>query len=272
MGKLTFIFLSCIFFTARVAAFADTSLQLHLQKTIEGNFKNFYADNFGNLFLINANNQIKKLNENFDSAAVFNDVRRYGDIDALDVNNPLKILVYYKDFATLVILDRFLNIRNTIDLRQNNILQASAAAQSYDNNYWIFDEVENRLKKIDENGKLLQQSPDFRLLFDETFIPAVIIDRDGQLFLYNEIKGWMIFDYYGAYKQRVDMNAWEDVDAANKILTGRIAADFFVYNTATLSLQKISVNIDMTTAKKMVQQKNKFYLLNNAGLHIYSAQ
>src|SRR2546425_4309638 len=152
-----------IFCTIQVAnAGSDSTLHLQLKKTIPGNYTNFYTDNLGNIYFVTRSNQIKKLDQNFDSVAVFDDVRRYGDIYLLDVNNPLKILVYYKDFTTLLVIDRFLNTRNTIDLRKSGILQAKAVAQSYDNNYWVFDELDNNIKKIDDNGNILLQSPDFR--------------------------------------------------------------------------------------------------------------
>ena len=61
-------------------------------------------------------------------------------------------------------LDRFLNVRNTIDLRSSGILQARAVAQSYDNNYWVFDELESKIKKVDDNGKVLLESADFRMI------------------------------------------------------------------------------------------------------------
>jgi len=39
----------------------------------------------------------------------------------LDVTNPLRVLLYYKDFSTIVILDRLLSNRSTIDLRKQDI-------------------------------------------------------------------------------------------------------------------------------------------------------
>ncbi len=102
----------------------------------------FSVDNLGNIYVINNDNQLKKLSPRGDSLAVFNDVRRYGKIGSIDVTNPLKILVYYRDFTTIIELDRFLNIINTIDLRAQNILQAKAVGLAYDNNVWVFDELD----------------------------------------------------------------------------------------------------------------------------------
>ena len=53
--------------------------------------------------------------------AVFNDVKKYGNPTYIDVTNPLKILLYYKNYSTVVVLDRLLNTRNTINFRKQNI-------------------------------------------------------------------------------------------------------------------------------------------------------
>jgi len=74
--------------------------------------------------------------------------KKYGQASFIDVSNPLKVLLYYKDFATVVYAGSFLNIRNTIDLRKQNILQVKAIGQSYDNKIWVYDELESKLKKL----------------------------------------------------------------------------------------------------------------------------
>ena len=92
-------------------------MELKPLKTIEGNIVDFTVDNLGNIYTISSNNQLRKLNANGEQIAVYNDIRRYGSIYSLDASNPLKLLLYHKNFGTIVILDRFLNVRNTVDLR-----------------------------------------------------------------------------------------------------------------------------------------------------------
>ena len=60
MGRLTAIMLCIIFFMPAANAAGDTTLQLQYEKTIEGNFSNFYTDNLGNIFLVTQKNQVKK--------------------------------------------------------------------------------------------------------------------------------------------------------------------------------------------------------------------
>lgn len=271
MGRIKYIFLLLFIALAKVCcATADTTLQLQLAKTIAGVYTNFYVDNLGNYYLLTSTNQVKKLNSNGDSVAAFNDVRRYGNVFSLDVTNPLKVLVYYRDFATIVITDRFLNVVNRIDLRSLNITQANAIALSYDNNIWVYDELEAKLKKLDDKGNLLFQSNDFRLLFPELPHPSDIIDSDGQLYLYDSKTGWYIFDYYGALKQKLSFANWKDVSVQNSVLTGRDSSVFYSCFPKQLQFNSIKTNISLPHIIKVQQQRDKMYVLTKQGLLLYT--
>jgi hypothetical protein len=164
-----------------------------LLKTIKGDIVSFTVDNLDNIYTLNSRNQVKKFNINGDSVAIYNDVRKFGTATMIDVSNPLKVLLYYKDFATIVVLDRLLNIRNTIDLRLQNILQAKAIGLSYDNKIWVYDEMESKLKKIDEGGQLLLETPDFRLLLGQSPVFQKIFDENKYVYLYDSLKGVFVF-------------------------------------------------------------------------------
>ncbi len=250
---------------------ADTTLQLQIIKTLPGSFSNFYTDNLQNIYLISSNtNQIKKLNNNGDSVAVFNNVVRYGKIYSLDVTNPLKVLVYYKDFATLAILDRFLATRTTVDLRKLNITQVKAVAQSYDSNIWLYDEGEGKIKKIDENCNILLESSDLRLVFDDSLNPQKIIDNNGQLYLYDNRLGWLIFDYYAAFKKRLPFDHWQDVSADDNILFGRDETHFFYTFQKDIDFHSVQSNLSFPDVIKTERQQSKMYVLTKDGLCIYN--
>ena len=268
MGRLIFVLM--LFISLQSSAAGDTTLQLQLTKTITGNYSNFYTDNLQNIYLIGAqNNQIKKLNSNGDSVAVFNNSTRYGKVYSMDVSNPLKILVYYKDFATIVLLDRFLATRTTIDLRRLGITQVKAVALSYDGNIWLYDEGEGRLKKIDENGNVLMESADLRLVFDNALNPEKIIDNNSQLYLYDNQLGWLIFDYYTTFKKQLPFPNWKDVDVNDKSLTGRMDKQLVYAMQSEIDYHTIGSNIDLSGAKKTAWQSGKLYVLMNAGISIY---
>jgi hypothetical protein len=184
------LFFSFLFFAE---AMGQSDPSFRLLKTIKGDIVSFTVDNLDNIYTLNSRNQVKKFNINGDSVAIYNDVRKFGTATLIDVSNPLKVLLYYKNFATIVVLDRLLNIRNTIDLRLQNILQAKAIGLSYDNKIWVYDELESKLKKIDEGGQLLLETPDFRLLLGQSPVFQKIFDENKYVYLYDSLKGVFVF-------------------------------------------------------------------------------
>ena len=262
---ILFIFLSLSFPTH---AQKDTSFRLI--GSIKGEIADFTIDNLGYLYIVNSNGQLKKINEKGDSVAVFNDVRRYGKLYSIDVSNPLKVLLYYKNFGTIVVLDRLLNVRNTIDLRKQNLFQVKTIGQSYDNNIWVFDEQESKLKKIAEDGKILDQSADFRVIFDSMPSPQFLLDQDKYVYLYDSLKGVYIFDYYGAFKNRISLYGWTDFTVINNVLYGRDGRSLYRYEPGTLNLQQYPIPPYMKDIKKIRITPTNLYLLSGDKLEVYS--
>lgn len=263
MAKLILILASYLLAFITTTKANDSTLQLQIVNKIWGDYKNFEIDNLGNIYLISATNQIKKININLDSVGVFNDSRRFGNITNIDVKNPLKILVFYKDFSTITILDRFFNIINTIDLRKQNLLQASCIATSYDNNIWLFDEVESKLKKIDDAGNVLLETADFRLLFNNDFVPQTIIDADGKLYLYHQQKGLVTFDYYGAIKNKYALVGLHNVQLADGKFVGFNKQELHRYDFAKLTSSVVKLNNIDTALAKIILHQNLYTLTKN---------
>lgn len=265
-----FIVLMQLQFTV-VAAQNDTALVLQKNKTINGNYASFSVDNLGNIFALSlSGNQLKKIGPDGDSLGIFNDVKQYGNIYGIDVSNPLKLLLYYKDFTTIIVLDRFLNKINKIDLRQLGIMQAKAVSQSYDNQVWVFDQQEYKLKKVGENGTILFSSDDFRVLFDNAPNPSTIIDNDGKLYLYDDQQGWLVMDYYGAIKKEYQSPNWKDVGVQGAIMYGWNNQQLNLFNPNNYALKAYSLPLDLKAVKSLHLLDKKIYVLGNNGIDIYS--
>lgn len=241
-----------------------------LSKTIQADIADFTVDNLGNIYLLTKDNQLKKLNANGDSLAVFNDIRRYGTIWSIDVTNPLKLLIFYREFTVIIELDRFLNIINTIDLHRLNILQAKAVGLAYDNNVWVYDELEAKLKRIGDDGSLVDQTTDFRQLFDSVPDPSIIRDQGGLVYLYDSTKGVYVFDHYGGLKTRVPLTGWLDFTVIDKNMLGRDRKKFFKYQLGTLDVQEEPIPASYKDALKIRITPTSIFVLKKTGLEIYS--
>lgn len=268
MKKLIYILLFGLI--AGTTGFTQSESSFRLEKVIMGDIAAFTVDNLDNIYLLSSSNQVKKLNSNGDSVAVFNDVKKFGQASLIDVSNPLKILLYYRDFATIVALDRLLNIRNTIDLRRSNILQVRAIGQSYDNKIWVYDEVDNKLKKIDEEGKLLQETPDFRQLFGEAPSPQKIFDQDQFVYLYDSAQAVFVFDYYGALKNKILISGWQNFKVAGKYMFGSSGNKLFRYDIKTFRVDEWALPEELYRSETFNFSTSRLYALKKDRIEIYT--
>lgn len=236
---------------------------------IPGSFTYMDVDVLENIYVINVNNQLKKINAKGDSAGIFNDVKKYGNPTLLDVSNPLKILLYYKSFSTVVVLDRFLSFRNSINFRNKSIFKVKSIATSYDNNIWIFDEQDFKLKKINDAGTILSETNDWRLIFDETPSPREIEDRDGFVYLYDAKKGFYIFDYYGSLKSKLPLLNWQHIAISYNKIMGIVDNSLQTYDLTTHALKTYKLPVFFNNYSNIKAINGKLYLHTNKGIEIY---
>jgi hypothetical protein len=246
----------------------DTSLRLI--KTVKGSFTFFEIDALENVYAITKSNQLKKYYASGDSAAVFNDVKQYNNPTSIDATNPLKLLLYYKNFSTIVVLDRFLTTRNSINLRNNNIFKTNAIATSYDNNIWLYDEQDFKLKKINDAGKPIFETTDWRQIFDEA--PASILniyDHAGYLYLYDAEKGFYVFDYYGSYKTVIPFANCDNISLVNKTIVGFQQNKVLTHNLSDGKTSSFNLNSNIANAKQIRVINKHMYVLTSMGVQVY---
>ena len=239
-------------------------------KFIPGNFINLEVDVLDNIYLVTAGNQLKKYGPAGDSLAVYNDVKKFGNPGMIDVNNPLKILVYYPNYATVTILDRLLTVRNSINFRKQQIFAVKALTTSYDNNIWLYDEQDMKLKKIDDDGKVLAETTDWRLLFQEAPSPSTIIDRDNFVYLYDVNKGFYIFDYYGSFRNNLPFTGWQHVAVSKDNLYGFSDNKLFSYALKSLNIKTYMLPASVRGASDIRAMNGKLYVLKKEGLEIFT--
>ena len=249
----------------------DSTFNISLQKTIIGEYTDFSIDEMGNMYLILNRSKLKKLDSNGDSVAVFSDIKRYGKIHSVDATNPLKILLYYKNTSTIIVLDRLLSVRSVIDLRKNNIQQVKAVRLSYDNNIWLYEEVENKIKKIDENGKLLLQTADLRNVFSTAPSFESLFDDNRSLYLYDSDQGWFIFDYYGAFIKKYSFTNWKDVQVLNSTMIGRSENNVLTAKQGAFYFTRQKFPVSLSKAVKVQHNTKQTYILFKDRLEIYDA-
>lgn len=259
--------LAMTLFSAMSASAQDSTFRL--VRSIRAEATDFAVDGLDNLYLVTPTGLLKKYGPAGDSIAVFNNVRRFGKLHDIDVSNPLRPLLFYKDFSTIVLLDRLLAQKSVLDLRRVRIAQASAAATSYDNNIWVFDAVENKLRKLDESGRQLLETPDFRQLFGYAFVPEKIIDQDKTVYLFDPKVGVLQFDYYGTFQRRYPVESWALLGVSDHQLVGVQANSLVLLNTGTLLQQQYQFPSSFGSFQRYLLGNSKLFALGKDSISVF---
>ena len=79
---------------------------------------------------------------------------------SIDVTNPLRPFIFFKDQGCIVFFDNELNqAGSTFYLNTNNDVQITACCGSKGNAFWIYDHLNRQLQLLDRNGNVLIQTP-----------------------------------------------------------------------------------------------------------------
>ncbi|RYG48837.1 MAG: hypothetical protein EOO01_13085 [Chitinophagaceae bacterium] len=235
---------------------------------IKGNYDKFEVDAIGNVYLLHEG-QLKKISPAGDSLAVFNDVRRFGQPTTLDVTNPFKTLLYYKQFATVVLLDNMLSNRGVVNLRKTGIFTVDAIGMSYDNKVWVFDEQDFKLKKIDEDGKILSESNDLRQAALIAPQPDLLFDSDGTVFLYDADLGFVLLDHYGTYLKTLPFKGWQSVSVSKNTVLGFGKDKLLTYELKSLQVKEYKLPGNFAGMISVRTMGGKIYLHKKEAIEVY---
>lgn len=258
-----------LLFSSEILSAQDSDSLLSMTKFISGTYVDFQVDNLGNIFVLTPDNQLKKYNAAGDSLGVFNDVRRFGKIAYIDVSNPLKILLFYEEFGTIVMLDRFLNNINSLDLRQLGFYQVTCIGLAYDNNIWVYDALAGKLNKISSDGTQINQTNDIRPFTDSVPEPVLLTDQGGFVYLFDPHQGAFVFDHYGGYQKLIPLKNWRHFSVINNTILGWNGKEFLKYDVNTPSEEKKQIPAFCLPALKILIMPDFLYILKSDGIHVY---
>lgn len=165
---------------------------------IPGDYKLFEKDRLENFYLVDHKNFVIQFDSNGKELFRYSS-NRYGDLKSIDVSNPQKILLFYNDFQTVVILDNTLSELDQYFLEELGFWNIQATALSNDNQLWIFDQNQKKLLKINQKGQILLES---NTIVNEPLASEDItqmLEKNNKVYLNADGQGMMIFDNLASY-------------------------------------------------------------------------
>jgi hypothetical protein len=152
MKKLLFIFFFFIVFIKNASS--QDIIPMALDSVSIKADKFFGFDGYKNYYFIRDNVVIKKSST---GTMQFQDLS-LGEVTKVDILNPLKIIVFYENFNTIVVLDNQMNEVDRINLSERSrSLVITAVGVADQDKLWLFNSVDQKLALYDLKSKFYQE-------------------------------------------------------------------------------------------------------------------
>ncbi len=160
------------------------------------------SDNLFNVYFINEKLEIIQYNYQDSTQRSYSN-KQLGRPTLIDASNALKILVFYGDYNTVVLLDNKLSELAIIKLSNNfnktNYQPVAICKESESDFIWMYDDLSRKLIQFDETGTVITQSEPFDQLFDFAVLNPKLFSVNNTIYLFSASAGLMVFDNYANY-------------------------------------------------------------------------
>ena len=259
-----------IFFLFCVFCFMSAFVSDHftLDKSISQKGTSITTDNLGNIYIL-LHDQLFKYDMSGSFLKSYSN-KTLGNITSIDVSDPLKILVFYKDFSKIVFLDNTLSIKkDAISLADLGFDQAVRACTSYESGFWIFDQPSSKLIRFDNNLQQSNQSESLSQLTGKEIHPAHLTEQNNLVYLSDTANGVFVFDRYGTYFKTIPITGISSFQIQDDNLLYLKAKKIISYNMKSFS--ETSIDLPLTEPMAIRVMQNKLIILHNQGVNIYSS-
>jgi len=164
----------------------------------------FTTDNLQNLYVYHRST-IRKYSSGGSLLYTYSD-KSYGDITSVDANNPLKLVVFFKDFPQILFLDNTLSQNgNAVNPSDLGYPLTTMACMSHDNGLWLYDAQNFQLVGFDVNLLQTQKTGNLSQLLAMVINPFSLQEYNSYLYLNDTAKGLLVFDSFGTYFKTIPL-------------------------------------------------------------------
>lgn len=180
--------------------------QLVLKDSLKiGVGESFSVDKFQNIYLVKKHELLK-----FDKAGKL--LNRFsqnllGNIDKIDVTNPLEIIVFYKEQSRILFLDNTLSAQgDPISFNELGYDYVADVCNSQYKGFWIYDANNFELIKLNKTSTPQNNSGNVNWLLKKEVVIDHIMERSNIVFASDTGKGVLMFDNLGNYMKFIPLS------------------------------------------------------------------
>jgi hypothetical protein len=229
------------------------------QDSITG-VKDFNLDPLGNCYYLKGAD-IVKINSRGKELVRYS-MKNIGAPSSFDVSNPMRILIFYAEFATIRILDNNLVDQSEIDLRELGLLQPRVMAGSPDQGIWVYDEIPGTLMKIDVRLNKSSFSVDLNQLMGRRPNPTLLLANQDWIIL-KDTREIMVFDQFGSKVKSIPFEQEPHlIQLKDNLLMINLKNELITYNLSLNAEAKTAVFCPPGCSKSLLSADKCWYILD----------
>lgn len=268
MGKI-YIFAIILISGTLLAAGLARDYQLQRSVELDGHFMT--ADHLGSTYVINQDNQVVKYDSLGNLSGRYSE-DRYGEVTSVDATSPFNVLVFFKDFATVVSTDNNLNPKTLFRLGSLGMDEVSAAGLSHDNYIWIFDNNESKLKKVNTQYEVIQSSMAINELLGVEINPTFILESDRRVYVSDPEVGILAFDVFGTYYNSFPITGLDHFQVIKNNIVYTEDNKLQLLNLKDFEVRTLPLPDSVGEIKDIYLGQDLLFVLNNEALQLYSSK
>lgn len=218
------------------------------------------VDKLDQYYIVDQSNALRILNPN-QTRGTFYQNNRLGALHSIDVSNPQKILLFYKENQQIVFVDNVLTETERINLADWGYNDVAAVAHSNDNQIWIFDSGLMKLLKVSTQGELLFEGDPLYLYYLDQAKAIKMYEAQNQVFVLTESNGFLMFDNFGQFMKPLAIEQTDDFQTDGSLITYLRRGGAFSYSLQSLAYFQEDIDlIGLEEALQVRKTKTNFIL------------
>jgi hypothetical protein len=183
---------------------------------------------------------------------------------SVDVSNPLRVVLCYNQYNTVVFLDDML--APAVNAKNELTEQATLLCNSMLNGMWVYNQAELSLSRYDSQWNEVVRINNMNQVMNN-FAPTTMQESNGMLYLYDVNYGCLQLNLFGGIEKKIPLPNCTKFKVFDDELCYKRDSIYYSYNV--LNIEETKLNLPQQNCIDIALNKQKIVLLVHDTLYIY---
>jgi hypothetical protein len=187
---------------------------------------------------------------------------------AVDATNSFKLLFWYPDFQSVMLVDAALNELKTLNLNELQVGRATAFSMGDDGNLWILDGSNNQMVQFaveQSNIRRVQSTP----LSIAGLQPTQMVVRQNLFYLNVPNRGILVFDRFGKLNRTLAITNASSFQVLENQIFYQKDNQVYRFHLQTLTDTPVALPKDVKGSQPMRLEKGRLFVQRGTSVDIF---